>query len=456
MYWTVRVNYPRIIEVYYKAYFSRNNVHNLTERCVNIMAKFNAEDISALASNPYVASIDNNDHINFTEKFKELVTRELLKGEKNIRRILEEHGISPRILGEARIRSFSRRLQQNTQIKNLDEEQQAMLSNNPYVLSFQCDKNRLLEIRFTEEFKELATRELLKGEKTMRQIFKDYGFDPDSLGSRRIDCFTAQLRAKLGETKIQEGQQAMLRNNPYVLSFQCDKNRLLGIRFTEEFKELATRELLKGEKTMRQIFKDYGFDPKVLGGDRIRNCAHLFRVRANQLLKNSDEIVYNERQIIKKAVINNMETTNSKSICDEERMELLSNPHVLSVTDDAIQFTENFKGLAYKELLNGEKTMQQIFQENGIDPKVLGDRRIWNFTARLHEKARAGKGFEDARIHNKRQSYSKPSQEKTLLDRIADLEHELAYARQEVEFLKKNQMADMEARILWESKHRRK
>ena len=107
MYWTVRVNYPRIIEVYYKAYFSRNNVHNLTERCVNIMAKFNAEDISALASNPYVASIDNNDHINFTEKFKELVTRELLKGEKNIRRILEEHGISPRILGEARIRSFS-------------------------------------------------------------------------------------------------------------------------------------------------------------------------------------------------------------------------------------------------------------------------------------------------------------------------------------------------------------
>ena len=37
---------------------------------------------------------------------------------------------------------------------------------------------------------------------------------------------------------------------------------------------------------------------------------------------------------------------------------------------------------------------------------------------------------------------------------IKQLEHELAYTRQEVEFLKKLRMADMEAQKEWESKHR--
>ncbi|MGI6745407.1 MAG: HTH domain-containing protein [Acutalibacteraceae bacterium] len=40
--------------------------------------------------------------------------------------------------------------------------------------------------------------------------------------------------------------------------------------------------------------------------------------------------------------------------------------------------------------------------------------------------------------------------------RVRQLEHELAYAKQEVEFLKKIQQADMEARKQWESKKRRK
>ena len=39
---------------------------------------------------------------------------------------------------------------------------------------------------------------------------------------------------------------------------------------------------------------------------------------------------------------------------------------------------------------------------------------------------------------------------------LRQLEHELTYTRQEVEFLKKTQMADMETRRQWESKHRSK
>jgi len=60
-------------------------------------------------------------------------------------------------------------------------------------------------------------------------------------------------------------------------------------------------------------------------------------------------------------------------------------------------------------------------------------------------------GFADNRQNN----YRRPSKtgDESIDTRIKQLEHELAYTRQEVEFLKKLQMADMEARRQWESKH---
>ena len=51
---------------------------------------------------------------------------------------------------------------------------------------------------------------------------------------------------------------------------------------------------------------------------------------------------------------------------------------------------------------------------------------------------------------------AKETKEQTLTARIKQLEHELAYTRQEVEFLKKIHTADLEARKLWESKQRQK
>ena len=59
----------------------------------------------------------------------------------------------------------------------------------------------------------------------------------------------------------------------------------------------------------------------------------------------------------------------------------------------------------------------------------------------------------------RRKNGTKPSEGsrgQTLTERIAQLEHELAYTRQEVEFLKKIHTADLEARKEWESKQRRK
>ena len=110
--------------------------------------------------------------------------------------------------------------------------------------------------------------------------------------------------------------------------------------------------------------------------------------------------------------------------------------------------------MAYDQLIDG-KSMREIFEENGIDPEILGNARIWGFAEKLRKNADREGGFEDQRGHNTRKP-AKGTKEQALSARVEQLEHELAYTRQEVEFLKKIHMADLEARKSWESKHRPK
>ena len=143
-----------------------------------------------------------------------------------------------------------------------------------------------------------------------------------------------------------------------------------------------------------------------------------------------------------------------KPLNAEEIVELRSSPYVASVISDRINFTPEFKRVAYDQLTNG-KTMRTIFEEHGIDPEILGDSRVWGFAEKLRAKAGREEGFADLRGQNMRQPAKQPK-EQTLAVRVEQLEHELAYTRQEVEFLKKIHTADLEARKLWESKQRQK
>ena len=100
------------------------------------------------------------------------------------------------------------------------------------------------------------------------------------------------------------------------------------------------------------------------------------------------------------------------------------------------------------------KGVKEIFRENGIDPEVLGRKRVENFSIRLNEVGRRGGDFEDQRIYNSRPVIVEDKEKMALEDRVLWITNELAYTKQEVEFLKKLQMANMEARKEWESKHR--
>ena len=154
-----------------------------------------------------------------------------------------------------------------------------------------------------------------------------------------------------------------------------------------------------------------------------------------------------------KAWIQMSKKTHTNPLSRQEIEKLRKNPYVASVTANTVRFTEAFKELAYEMKCHGipvAETMRQY----GIDPEILGDSRVEGFSYTLNKKAKQESGFSDKRSEN----YRRPpkSGEETVEQRIRQLENELAYTRQEVEFLKKLQAANMEAQKQWESKRRQK
>ena len=124
-----------------------------------------------------------------------------------------------------------------------------------------------------------------------------------------------------------------------------------------------------------------------------------------------------------------------KLITKEEIEKLKQSPYVAKVTPYQISFTTDFKRMAYQELMEG-KMMREILTESGIEAEILGDRRIWSMAGKIKQTAERDGGFEDQREKNSRKA-KKKTEEQTMAERIEHLEHELAYTRQEVEFLKK-------------------
>ncbi len=80
--------------------------------------------------------------------------------------------------------------------------------------------------------------------------------------------------------------------------------------------------------------------------------------------------------------------------------------------------------MAYQKLIDG-KSMRDIFEENGIDPDILGSSRIWGFAQKLRANADREEGFTDLCGKNFRKP-AKGTKEQALSARIEQMEHELA------------------------------
>lgn len=148
----------------------------------------------------------------------------------------------------------------------------------------------------------------------------------------------------------------------------------------------------------------------------------------------------------------------SKNLFTYEQVEqLLMNHYVRHASKTTVSFTEEFKRLFYQKRQQGY-LVNQIFVECGIDPGILGEKRIEGFCYTINKQSKRPEGFKalyKGSSGRKLEHKPKPENE-TDAEKLRRLEHEVAYTRQEVEFLKKIQMADMEARRQWESKHQPK
>lgn len=84
----------------------------------------------------------------------------------------------------------------------------------------------------------------------------------------------------------------------------------------------------------------------------------------------------------------------------------------------------------------------------------MGNARIAGFCQKLDKETSRPEGF--ANLRKQKRQVQEQTEQTKLERRVRQLEHQLAYAQQEVEFLKKLQQANMEAQKQWESKHRQK
>ena len=123
----------------------------------------------------------------------------------------------------------------------------------------------------------------------------------------------------------------------------------------------------------------------------------------------------------------------SKIPFTDEQIELLrNNPYTYNVTPNTLYLTKTFKELFYKEYQNG-KLPRQILEEHGYPQSILGDNRIWGIASVIKREAKRPEGFSEGTLPKKETQLTESSPETA----IKQLQHEVEYLRQEVEFLKK-------------------
>lgn len=140
------------------------------------------------------------------------------------------------------------------------------------------------------------------------------------------------------------------------------------------------------------------------------------------------------------------------SILSQEQISILrDSPYVASITARQVSFTKEFKQHFYEEYMNGN-TPKKILKDMKIDPEVLGESRVVSATVHALRQAKSANGFTDRKSQWGADAAKRRA--RTTEERVSKLEHELAYTKQELEFVKKILLAEREAQREWQLKQR--
>ncbi len=123
-----------------------------------------------------------------------------------------------------------------------------------------------------------------------------------------------------------------------------------------------------------------------------------------------------------------------KEYTKKEMKELLKNPYTLKVTKNQLSHTAEFKKVFWTKYQAGESP-RKILTDLGYDINMFEQKRIDSLVQRIKKQALSGKGFTEG--YNRTKRMKMVSNEEMTPESFAQMQHEVLYLKQEVEFLKK-------------------
>ena len=125
---------------------------------------------------------------------------------------------------------------------------------------------------------------------------------------------------------------------------------------------------------------------------------------------------------------------------DKQVKRLSKNEWIENISNKAITYTYEFKIKLLKETENYKKFPQEVFRECGIDPKIVGKKRIENAATRWRAQYK-----NTGKIKDTRKSMSGRPRIHNLSDRekLKRAEAKIKLLEAENELLKKNEMIEM-------------
>lgn len=238
--------------------------------------------------------------------------------------------------------------------------------------------------------------------------------------------------------KLTNKKKKELLKNKYILIFTKDH-----IIYTEEFRKKVVLELSNG-KNILEIYKSCGLDPNDIGLVSIKankfNWTKEFKVIEENGKRKAVRIKGAYPILDKGNKIKYITIVDGKLVDDYTNAqieELRKNKYVEEVKKDKITFTREFKILFIKEFNKGKGNLQ-IFMENGLDPLLVGKRRIkactrnWKKQAQNNPTFSRKLGYHPIKKETNDEKKKKSQNIKYLQKRINQLE-------MENEFLKKVQ-----------------
>lgn len=133
----------------------------------------------------------------------------------------------------------------------------------------------------------------------------------------------------------------------------------------------------------------------------------------------------------------------SESFTQEQIEILRQNPYTEWISEKRIHFTMEFKLFALKEIQNG-LTSIKIFKKAGYDPAILNKQRMYSAIKNIKREAASPEGLKPPRGTKRAEQFAKEElSKKKNSTAIKELQERIVYLEQEIEFLKKISLLDL-------------